>query len=276
MKTTLASILCVLPGYVFAQGSLTPPGAPAPLFKTLQQVEPRTPISTFFTIITNSGSFYLTTNLVNAGDSNDGIFIRSNAANVTIDLNGFSIISTGVASNVSPAAFRIDGATNITIRNGRIFGFDRAVRAQAAFSSVLIEDIFASGCHRAGIEANGLNFGSSPSPTMTVRRCVVENVDATGEAASAPADGIGILNAIGVVDSCVVRNIIAAGASASTCINCTSATNTFINNNFLSGADTGLRISGGTSTNYYRNNLTADCPTPFSVDTHGVDRGGNF
>ena len=30
---------------VFAQGSLTPPGAPAPTMKTLAQIEPRMPIS---------------------------------------------------------------------------------------------------------------------------------------------------------------------------------------------------------------------------------------
>src|SRR6266436_4671626 len=80
----LPSALCLLPSGLFAQGSLTPPGAPAPTMKTLQQIEPRTPISSVPVSILNSGSYYLTDNLeVSYGDA---IFISAN--NVTVDLNG--------------------------------------------------------------------------------------------------------------------------------------------------------------------------------------------
>src|SRR6516162_6672773 len=61
-----------------AQGSLTPPGAPAPLFKTLSQVEPRFPISDYQTNLTISGSYYLTTNLFSGPNVNDAINIRTN------------------------------------------------------------------------------------------------------------------------------------------------------------------------------------------------------
>src|SRR5689334_14686480 len=71
-----------------AQGSLTPPGAPAPTMKTLSQVEPRTPISSLPYTITNPGSFYVTTNLNYSGAGN-GITVSS--GNVTIDLNGFTL-----------------------------------------------------------------------------------------------------------------------------------------------------------------------------------------
>jgi hypothetical protein len=47
------------------------------------------------------------------------------------------------------------------------------------------------------------------------------------------------------VDSCVVRDVTPEVGGASTCINALSATNSFINNNFLSGADIGLKVSGG-------------------------------
>src|SRR5580698_1789256 len=48
---------------VFAQGSLTPPGAPAATMKSLDQIEPRTPISSAPFTITNPGSYYLAANL---------------------------------------------------------------------------------------------------------------------------------------------------------------------------------------------------------------------
>jgi hypothetical protein len=55
-----------------AQGNLQPPGAPAPAMKTLHQVEPRTPVDAVHTpgnflaqfIITQPGSYYLTTNIL--------------------------------------------------------------------------------------------------------------------------------------------------------------------------------------------------------------------
>jgi len=109
----------------FAQGSLTPTGAPGPTMKTLTQVEPRTPVATNTTpgdasdlfVITNSGSYYLTTNIAGASGKS-GIEISAN--NDTLDLNGFAL--QGVASSVVgiyiPAA-----QTNITVRNGTLSGW---------------------------------------------------------------------------------------------------------------------------------------------------------
>jgi hypothetical protein len=104
---------------------------------------------------------------------------------------------------------------------------------------------------------------------------VVEGVDGTGEGASVSCDGVVLLSCTALVDNCVIRDIVAAGAGSSSCINASSPTNTFINNNFLSNADVGLKASGGGTRVYYRNNLTAGCGTAFSV-TGAVDRGGNF
>jgi hypothetical protein len=93
--------------------------------KTLTQVEPRTPVATNTTpgdasdlfVITNSGSYYLTTNIAGASGKS-GIEILAN--NVTLDLNGFTL--QGVASSIVgiyiPAA-----QTNITVRNGTLSGW---------------------------------------------------------------------------------------------------------------------------------------------------------
>jgi hypothetical protein len=98
-----------------AQGSLTPPGAPTTTMKTLAQVEPRTPISSAPFTITNSGSYYLTTNLTVS--SGDGITIA--ATGVTLDLNGFTIAST-VASAFGYGILLNGTSGNITIFNGHI------------------------------------------------------------------------------------------------------------------------------------------------------------
>jgi hypothetical protein len=283
----------------FAQGGLVPPAAPAPTMKSLDQIsqqitnvsqslatvsnqvrqltalaEPRYPIFTFQTNLTLSGSYYLTTNLFSGTNSNDAINIRTNITDITIDLNGFSIISTAPAGGAAPTGIRISAATNIVIRNGQITGFDRGIRSEGSHG-ILIENIFTHNSRRAGIESTG-NAADPSLTSMVIRNCVVEGVDGTGEGANVSCDGIVVLNTAAVVESCTVRDIVAVGSGSSTCINAFGATNTFINNCFLSSADVGLKISGGgTNRVYYRNNLTANCGTPFA-GTGGTDRGGNF
>lgn len=260
--------------FAFGQGPLNPPSGPTPMFKTLSQVEPRFPISDFQTNLTIPGSYYLTTNLFSGTNSNDAINIRTNISNITIDLNGFAIISTNPAGGASPVAVRISEGTNVVVKNGQIWGFDRGVRAEGLFYGIVMENLHVHNCRRAGLEADGV--AGSLVQTVTIRKCVVESVDGTGEGASVSCDGIVVLNCTGVVEDCVVRDIVAVGTGSSTCINASSPTNTFISNNYLSNADTGLKVSGGGTRVYYRNNLTAGCGVGISAASGGVDRGGNF
>lgn len=91
--------LTVVSGIVFStfvftnatlgQGSLTPQGAPGPMMKTLQQVEPRVPISSLPYRISLPGSYYMTTNLTGSAGGTNGITIATD--NVTLDLNGFTL-----------------------------------------------------------------------------------------------------------------------------------------------------------------------------------------
>ncbi len=109
---------------IFAQGSLTPPGAPAPTMKTADQIEPRTILNAANTpgdgqnlfTITNPGSYYLTTNLVGVSGKN-GIKINTN--NVTLDLNGFSLL--GVPG--SGKGITIYSYADVTVRNGSVSGW---------------------------------------------------------------------------------------------------------------------------------------------------------
>jgi hypothetical protein len=89
-----------------AQGPLTPPpGAPAPTMKTLEQIEPRTPISALPFTISSPGSYYVSGDLVVVANQH-GISI--DASNVTLDLGGFELVSPPVIamarSSTSPLA----------------------------------------------------------------------------------------------------------------------------------------------------------------------------
>src|ERR1051325_6980372 len=98
----------------FAQGSLTPPGAPAPTMKTLDQLEPRTPISSLPFTITNAGSYYLTTNLTGV-PAQSGITIS--VSGVALDLMGFELVGvSGASRGVNVTGTR----TNIAIQNGTV------------------------------------------------------------------------------------------------------------------------------------------------------------
>ena len=130
----------------FAQGSLTPPGAPAPTMKTLAQIEPRTPISALPTTITVSGSYYVTTNLTAApGGGVNGITIQ--ADDVAIDLNG--CVLTGIGSDTGIIVS--SPQKNLSVRNGtlRSWGFS-AVDAHLASNSQF-EQLRIANCGGAGL-----------------------------------------------------------------------------------------------------------------------------
>ncbi len=108
----------------FAQGPLTPPGAPAPTMKTLDQVRPGIPITTLPFVISSWGHYYLTGNLITS-DTN-GPAITVTAGSVTIDLNGYKILNFGGQDTISATA---SGLTSVTIKNGSLHLGRRAVYA---------------------------------------------------------------------------------------------------------------------------------------------------
>ena len=184
-KFQLLAVILAAPASLFAQGPLTPPGTPAPTMKTLAQIEARTPISSAPFTITNSGSYYLVSNLtVSAGDA---IIIESN--NVTLDLNGFTISST--ANPASGTAILLNnGRRHVTIFNGRIQGGVTYVagggdqfNGPGFFYGISwtttdprnarVTDVSVSGC-----DQHGIHLGSDYS--TVVDRCTVRTVGASG------------------------------------------------------------------------------------------------
>ncbi len=176
-----------------------PPGPPGPTMKTLAQVEPRSVIDSLPITITESGSYYLTSNLLGVSGS-PGIIVA--AENVTIDLSGFTLQGVpgslaGIVSASSPTSsggfggLERSGATggnrSITILHGTLrdwgkegarFEDDTSARANGCTfldngrdgvffgAGAIVEDCIARGNNKEGNGA-GIHVGSG----SVVRGC---------------------------------------------------------------------------------------------------------
>jgi len=181
VKTARLKIICgvilitVLGTTTFAQGPLTPSGAPAPTMKTLSQIEPRTAIATNIFTITQPGSYYLATNMT-------GLSIQS--GDVTVDLMGFKISAAD-----GSAIYFYSAYTNVVIRNGTLSSLTGSgiyCAGTAANARGLIEHVRIQNCSGTGLylpagyivrdcEIYGCAFGIQASGAIDVRNCRLES-----------------------------------------------------------------------------------------------------
>jgi parallel beta-helix repeat protein len=163
--------------------------------KTLDQIEPRTPINHLPFVINRPGSYYLTTNLTgNPG----GIGIWTN--NVTLDLMGFDLDGSG-GSGVGIGV--LPGVASICIRNGSVHGWNLGGIYLSGATNCLLQDLRVSGNF-----GNGLVAGDA----SVVSRCTASLNNGDGIVGGRNCSLLDCLaftnslNGIRVADGSVVRN----------------------------------------------------------------------
>mgnify|MGYP001796123561 CR=1 FL=1 len=179
---TAIALLATLAATTLAGPLTPPPGAPSPTNKTLQEVEPRIPISNTgnIQIIDQPGSYYLTEDVFSVVRA---IEIRS--GQVTLDLNGFPNEGDGIGSTGDIGILVTSSVGNepVVIRNGFITGFfGDGLATSASLMQLRIDDIHVSDCDYgfdiSGAAAitnctstNNLNDGYRVTGSATLENC---------------------------------------------------------------------------------------------------------
>jgi hypothetical protein len=226
----------------FAQGPLTPPGPPAPTMKTLDQVEARTPITNATgATISAPGSYYLTTNITVA--TGNAITITSD--NVTLDLNGFSLISTNPFATGDGVLLSGSQRFNITILNGHIvssfqtagIGFDSGIFGTFP-SNIRVSGVTVSQCRSNGI-ALGAAFNGN-----AVQSCAINSVGSVGITAGTVSDSIALNCNVTAISATTVQNCYADAGVTGNGILATT-----VLNSYGDSIGSGTGISGSTVEN---------------------------
>lgn len=260
-----AGLVATVSTTLLVAGPLTPPpGAPASTYKTLQQVEPRTPISGF-TDITAPGSYYLTQSFgVVAGT--DAILVR--ASNVTIDLNGFTI--SGGRTGVALAG----GVRSVVIKNGMI----RNMTGSAIFADA------GSGPRATQVDLRDLRLADFTDAAVFLGDdATISNVVAQGVAGSTSSSGFTV-GARSNISSSSVDRVALTGISAgpatqvsSVSVSSTGGDGILVTSHsrvadtiVTSAAGNGMRVTPNTASN-----VTIDRCTIDNVGLNGIQLDGN-
>jgi parallel beta-helix repeat protein len=276
----LLSTICYQPSTARAQGNLTPPGAPALTMKALDQIEPRTIVnaantpgdSTDSFIISQPGSYYLTSNLTGVSNKN-GIEIITN--NVTLDLNGFVLRGAGGnSSGIYAPAWR----TNITVRNGTVTGWGY-MGVWCYVRNMVVERVDASFNGQTGIELSGgmvrdcncHNNGSYGiysfefSNASRISGCIAQSNIVNG-----------IFAGTGTISDCTAVNNGGNGFYAISAVvsGCTALNNGYYGIIIDPGSVTGCISSGNTNSGIlsFDNSTIKNCTVSYNA-SHGIEIG---
>ena len=260
----------------------------------LSAVQPPCTAITYLPYDINAGGVYcFTGNLETSASTGNAISI--NVDNVVIDLNGWVLDGLGAGVSTQTNGIYAFQRSNITIRNGVIRGFFRAINIADvdpydASTGNLIEGIHASESTAWGIYVAGSNnivrgnqisnTGGSPiatgadgievgGPGARVLNNDVGDTIAFGEAAY----GIHVRHSnASIVEGNRVHFTSGYDTYPGHGIDMVDSTNVLVRGNSITSADVGIHYAPGgqdisVSTGKYMNNLTDDVTTPFSGGT---------
>ncbi len=282
---TLTALALIVTATLSLAGPLNPPAGPvtstgrttdeiynripAPGSAPVGAFDGRTPIGTASFTISAPGSYVLTANLSSAGN-----VITIAADDVTLDLNGYSVHSTGTTTG-NTGIFISGVRDNITIRNGNVNGGLIGIQATTA-TNVLVEGVRVSNAKTIGI-----GIISSASRNCVIRRCEINDTGSTTVA----ADGNLNITAIQLtasccrVEDCTVSRLLYQGGGVGTMrgifMNHSGAFGNMVLRCTVShdAAIVGNGISMGTAGAVFRDNTVTNFSVPYFSGTNG---GGNF
>lgn len=237
MKKQLMVSICAGIGMavsVFAQGSLNPPGAPAPVMKTLAQVEPRTAITNGPVTISDPGSYYLANNI------HGTITIYAN--DVTLDLMGFVVEPASGEAIDFPISQQ-----NVIIRNGTLRGASTGLDGR---------ELDAANCLFEGLHTYSNNFAG----IYVGSGCVVRDCDARANGAY----GIRVIRSTNsVVQDCRIVDNPSVGLEV-------TGAGAYVDNNTVKGNGINYVISEGQQLNLLLCEIPETLRWPCSVKLAGT------
>ena len=245
--------------------------------------------------ITTAGTYYFTRDLYYTAAT--GIAVTIEAGDVTIDLNGHTLIATAGAANTA-VGISSNHFNSLTITDGSIRGFLTGISLASTGDS--LSNLFVTANFRTGILINGDN-----TQILNDRIC---NIGGSTVASAVSTAGISLTGTYAAIASCGIENVFAAdtaGHSAtgilldgcsnvvvsnsrvlgpgagtapkavSTGLATVTTTNLILLSNIVTGMDAGFNLSGAAS-GKYGDNITASDSTPYnSAGTGMIDIGNN-
>jgi Right handed beta helix region len=185
--------------------------------------------------IVKPGKYVLATNLTLSGNNVNAITV--NQSNVVIELNGFTLSTTGSSNTGVSVATTVN---NVTVQDGTVSGFDFGITLQGSQQSVQNVRLF-TGTY--GVLASSCTFSS-------IQNCLILGVNSSS--------GIGV--DLGTCSNVVVQNNQIANVGNGCFSSGSTGGNSFIAN-YISNCINGLNLESGDK---YEGNVATGCTTDFA------------